>query len=45
MYSLYLYFLGLSLRNTCKAFEPFKDQKKLCLCLEIDSTSWFIAGI
>lgn len=25
MYSLYLYFLGLSLRNTSKALEPFKD--------------------
>src|SRR5574339_1205993 len=28
MYSLYLYFLGLSLRNTCKALEPFKDQQR-----------------
>jgi putative transposase len=28
MYSLYLYFLGLSLRNTSKALEPFKDQKR-----------------
>ena len=27
MYSLDLYFLGLSLRNTSKALEPFKDQK------------------
>jgi putative transposase len=28
MYSLYLYFLGLSLRNTSKALEPFKDQHR-----------------
>ncbi len=28
MYSLYLYFLDLSLRNTSKALEPFKDQKR-----------------
>ena len=28
MYSLYLYFLGLSLRNMSKALEPFKEQKR-----------------
>jgi len=28
MYSLYLYFLGLSKRNTSNASEPFKDQKR-----------------
>jgi putative transposase len=28
MYSLYLYFLGLSLRNTSNALEPFKGQKR-----------------
>ena len=28
MYSLYLYFLGLSLRNTSKALEPFKDENR-----------------
>ena len=28
MYSLYLYFLGLSLRNTSKALEPFRDHKR-----------------
>ncbi|MFB5600779.1 MAG: hypothetical protein ACE5SW_11215, partial [Nitrososphaeraceae archaeon] len=28
MDSLYLYFLGLSLRNTSKAVEPFKDQNR-----------------
>ena len=28
MYSLYLYFLGLSLRNISKALELFKDQKR-----------------
>ena len=28
MYSLYLYFLGLSLRNTSKALESFKDQHR-----------------
>jgi putative transposase len=27
-YSLYLYFLGLSLRNTSKALEHFKDQHR-----------------
>jgi len=28
MYSLYLYFLGLSLRNTSKALRIFRDKKK-----------------
>ena len=28
MYSLYLYFLGLSLRNTAKALEPFTDETR-----------------
>ena len=28
MYSLYLYFLGLSLRNTSKALILFKDKKR-----------------
>ena len=28
LYSLYLYFLGLSLRNTSKALEPFNDEKR-----------------
>ena len=28
MYSLYLYFLGLSLRNTSKALELFQNQKR-----------------
>jgi putative transposase len=28
MYSLYLYFLGLSLRNTSKALVIFKDEKR-----------------
>ena len=28
MYSLYLYFLGLSLRNTSKALIIFKDDKR-----------------
>ena len=28
MYSLYLYFLGSSLRNTAKALIIFKDQKR-----------------
>jgi putative transposase len=28
MYSLYLNFLGLSLRNTSKALEVFKDQQR-----------------
>lgn len=31
MYSLYLYFLSLSLRNTSNALEPFKDQKEVML--------------
>jgi putative transposase len=29
MYSLYLYFLGLSLRNTSKALTIFRDQKRI----------------
>ncbi|MDR4511882.1 MAG: hypothetical protein MRJ93_09295 [Nitrososphaeraceae archaeon] len=28
IYSLYLYFLGLSLRSTSKAMELFKDQSR-----------------
>ena len=28
MYSLYLYFLGLSLRNTSRALEPFKGENR-----------------
>ena len=28
MYSLYLYFLGLSLRNTSKALVIFRDEKR-----------------
>ena len=41
MYSLYLYFLGLSVRNTSKALVIFKDEKnKLWLCLELDSEIW-----
>ena len=28
MYSLYLYFLGLSLRNTSKALTIFRDEKR-----------------
>ncbi len=28
MYSLYLYFLGLSLRNTSKALDIFDDEKR-----------------
>ena len=28
MYSLYLYFLGLSLRKTSNALEPFIEQKR-----------------
>ena len=32
MYSLYLYFLDLSLRNTSKALTIFKD-KKQAMCL------------
>ena len=28
IYSLYLYFLGLSLRNTSKAFAIFRDDKR-----------------
>jgi hypothetical protein len=26
MYALYLYFLGLSFRNTSKALEPFEEE-------------------
>ena len=28
MYFMYLYFLGLSLRNTSKVLEPFKESKR-----------------
>lgn len=28
MYSVYLYFLGISLRNTSKALHPFEGQKR-----------------
>ena len=28
MYSLYLYFLGHTIRNTSDALEPFKEQKR-----------------
>jgi hypothetical protein len=28
MYALYLYFLGLSFRNTSKALEPFEEKKR-----------------
>ena len=36
MYSLYLYFLGLSLRNTSKALIIFKDKKEVMfLCYGI----------
>jgi hypothetical protein len=27
LYALYLYFLGLSFRNTSKALEPFREKK------------------
>ena len=41
-YSLYLYFLGLSLRNTSKVLDIF-DGEKLSHCyLELDSKIWFI---
>ena len=33
MYSLYLYFLGLSLRNTSKALVIFRDENKEVMCL------------
>jgi transposase-like protein len=29
MYGLYLYFLGLSFRNTSTALEPFKEKKRI----------------
>ena len=46
MYSLYLYFLGLSLRNTSKALVICRDEKKkLCFCLELDSKIWFISDL
>ena len=46
MYSLYLYFLSLSLRNTSNTLEPFKDQKKKsCCCMGLDSESWFVSDL
>ena len=36
MYALYLYFLGLSFRNTAKALDPFVEKKeKSCRCMEL----------
>ncbi|HET7642962.1 MAG TPA: hypothetical protein VFK40_05600 [Nitrososphaeraceae archaeon] len=29
MYSLYLYFLGLSLRKTSNSLDPFRDKKEV----------------
>ena len=43
MYSLYLYFLGLSLRNTSNAVEPFKDQKSCCY-MGLDGV-WFFSNL
>ena len=41
MYSLYLYFLGLSLRNTNKALAIFRiEEEKLCFCMELDTEFW-----
>ena len=41
MYSLYLYFVGLSLRNTFKALEIFKEQNKSPVAVWVDPTIWF----
>jgi hypothetical protein len=45
MYSLYLYFLGLSLRNTSNALTIFRDQKKLRIYLELDSEIWIVSDL
>ena len=37
MYSLYLYFLGLSLRNTSKVLVIFNDNKRSHICIELNS--------
>jgi hypothetical protein len=45
MYSLYLYYLGLSLRNTSKALTIFRSEEKLRIYLELDSEIWFFADL
>ena len=37
MYALYLYFLGLSFRNTSKALEPFEQKKEISCYVEMGS--------
>jgi hypothetical protein len=45
MYSLYLYFLGLSLRNTSKALIIFKEERKSYVSMELDSEIWILSDI
>jgi hypothetical protein len=45
MYSLYLYFLGLSLRNTSKALIIFKDQKRSHVSVWNWIQIWFISNL
>ena len=45
IYSLYLYFLGLSLRNTSKALIIFKDDKKVIILYGLDSKFYRIKVI
>ncbi|MFB5600386.1 MAG: hypothetical protein ACE5SW_09190, partial [Nitrososphaeraceae archaeon] len=45
MYSLYLYFLGLSLRNTSKALEPFNEQNRSHVTVWEWINIWFIADL
>jgi len=45
MYSLYLYFLGLSLRDTSKALKPFKYQNWSYVAVWDGVNDWFIADL
>jgi hypothetical protein len=46
MYSLYLYSLGLSLKNTPKVLTIFKDEKRSYVSmLELDSKIWYFSNI
>jgi putative transposase len=39
MYALYLYFLGLSFRNTSKAIQPFEEEGRSHICCHMEMGS------
>ena len=45
MYFLYLYFLGLSLRNTSRVLEPFKTENRVMCLSGIGYKIRFIADL